>query len=106
MSISGRLKNRIDKIASASMALQRLITRQPRERTFRMGILLADNGERIPVVIKDVNDIGARVEFVSRMELPSSVVIVEPTLKLHCRAHVIWQSSGVAGVQFDLTGAI
>jgi hypothetical protein len=104
MSISGRLKNRIDKIASAGMALRHLITRQPRERTFRMGILLADNGERIPVVIKDVNDTGARVEFVSRMELPASVVLVEPTLKLHRRAHVIWQSGGAAGVQFENAG--
>lgn len=99
MPVSDRLKHRIGKIASATMALPRLMTRPPRERTFRAGLLLA-NGERIAIVVKDVNETGARVEFVSRAELPPSVLLVEPTLKLHRRATVVWQSAGAAGLQF------
>jgi len=100
MSVSDRLKQRIGKIASATLALPRLISRQPRERTFRAGLLLADNGERLSVVVKDVNETGARVEFVSRIELPATVVLIEPTLKLHRRAAVVWQADCAAGLRF------
>jgi hypothetical protein len=100
MSISAQLKHRISKIASASMALPHLMTRKPRERTFRTGVLLGDNGERLHVVIKDVNDAGARVEFISRMELPRTLVLIEPTMKIHRRATVAWQRDGAAGLRF------
>jgi hypothetical protein len=100
MSISDRLKDRIRKIAHSSMALPRLMSRKPRERTFRMGALLGDNGERLPVVIKDVSDDGARVEFISKMELPRTVVLIEPTMKIHRRATVAWQREGAAGLRF------
>jgi len=100
MSISDRLRSRIAKIAGAGVSLSRLRTRTPREPTFRAGMLLLGNGERIPVVIKDVNKTGARIEFVRRVELPPTVTLIEPTLNLRRRAAVAWQDESAAGLRF------
>jgi hypothetical protein len=99
MSISNRLKDRIGKIASAPTMLTRMVSRTAREKTFRTGAIVLEDGERVPVIIKDISERGARIEFVQHIELPASVTLIEPTMKRR-QATVAWQRDGVAGLHF------
>ncbi len=78
----------------------RLIERAFRRPFFRHGALLCEDGQRLNVAVKDLSDGGARVEFYVRTTLPDNVMLCEPTLRLRCRAKVVWQSDGVAGLAF------
>jgi len=75
-------------------------TRPPREPLFRNATLQLDETERLGVVIKNISESGARVEYFLKRQLPPIVVLIEPTLKLRRRARVIWQRDGVAGLEF------
>jgi len=74
--------------------------RADRRVTFKDGSVILPSGERYAVVIKDVSDTGARIEFFVRTTLPDEFVLSEPTLKLRRRVRVTWQRDGVAGLQF------
>jgi hypothetical protein len=67
---------------------------------FRNGTIVIEGGQRLSVAIKDLSEHGARIEFVRRMDLPSVVILMEPMLKLRCRARVVWQREGIAGLEF------
>jgi hypothetical protein len=67
---------------------------------FRNGALAYGSGHRMAVVIKDLSDTGARVEFFQKVTLPIMVTLTEPTLRLRRLAHVVWQIDGVAGLAF------
>jgi hypothetical protein len=74
--------------------------RAKRDAVFKNGTVILPDGARMVVVIKDLSDAGARVEFFARTTLPEEVLLVEPMLKLRRRARVAWQSDGAAGLQF------
>jgi hypothetical protein len=74
--------------------------RAQRDAVFKNGSVILPDGARMVVVIKDLSDAGARVEFFARTTLPEEVLLVEPMLKLRRRARVAWQSDGAAGLQF------
>lgn len=74
--------------------------RAPRQPLYRNGVLIFDDGERLAVIIKDLNDGGARVDFFVHRLLPETVMLAEPTLKLRRRARVVWQGDGAAGLAF------
>jgi PilZ domain len=74
--------------------------RAPRQPLFRTATLVTSGGARQNVAVKDLSETGARIEFHTRSELPSIVMLIEPTLKVHKRARVVWQTEGVAGLQF------
>lgn len=74
--------------------------RQTREQVFKNGTLHYGDGYRLTVVIKDLNEAGARIEFFQQNHLPDLVVLSEPTLRLRRQARVVWQRAGVAGLQF------
>jgi len=84
----------------ATLPLSRQIERAVRQAVFRQGALILVNGEKLRVALKDISATGARVEYFERRELPSLVVLVEPTLKIKSRARVVWQREGVAGLAF------
>ena len=73
--------------------------RAARQSLFRNAALVIGNA-RLPVVIKDLSDEGARIEFFQRMILPEQVWLVEATLRLKRLARVVWQHNGVAGLCF------
>ncbi len=74
--------------------------RASREPHFRNGVLMLGGGQRLNVVIKNLSETGARIDFFVKTELPREVVIHEPTLKLALRARVVWQTEGSAGLEF------
>ena len=78
----------------------RLISRAFRRPFFRHGALLLEDGQRVNVAVKDLSVGGARVEFYQRVPLPENVLLCEPTLRLRCRAKVVWQTEGAAGLAF------
>ncbi len=78
----------------------RLIARAFRRPFFRHGALVFEDGQRLAIAVKDLSEGGARVEFYVRTTLPENVMLCEPTLRLRCRAKVVWQEEGVAGLAF------
>lgn len=81
-------------------ALTRQIERAVRQAVFRQGALILADGEKLPVALKNISATGARVEYFTRRELPLTVTLVEPTLRIKSRARVVWQGDGVAGLAF------
>lgn len=82
------------------VAPPRLIERAFRRPFFRHGALLFEDGQRLNIAVKDLSPGGARVEFYVRTTLPENVMLCEPTLRLRCRAKVVWQMEGAAGLAF------
>lgn len=103
------LADRLRKIAGASAeeTVYSTVTtgekRSERKSTFKAATLSFITGERVDVVVKNVSDTGARVEFLRDIELPDRVMLSEPTLRLKTWAYVIWQTRGAAGLQFVRT---
>lgn len=77
--------------------------RSERKPTFKAATLTFITGERTEVIVKNVSETGARIEFMRDMELPDRVMLTEPTLRLKIWAYVIWQTRGAAGLQFVKT---
>lgn len=77
--------------------------RAERKPTFKAASLAFITGDRVEVVVKNVSDTGARVEFMRDMQLPDRVLLSEPTLRLKTWAYVVWQTRGAAGLQFVKT---
>lgn len=78
----------------------RLIERAFRRPFFRHGALVFEDGQRLNIAVKDLSTGGARVEFYVRTTLPDNVMLCEPTLRLRCRAKVVWQTENAAGLAF------
>ncbi|MFM9863298.1 MAG: hypothetical protein ACKVRO_06800 [Micropepsaceae bacterium] len=73
--------------------------RQQRESVFANATLVHASG-KLPAVVKNMNAVGARVEFTTHVTLQGDVVIVAPTLGLNNRVRVAWQQGGSAGLIF------
>lgn len=71
-----------------------------REPQYKEAVLIFPGGERMKVVIRDLSEGGARVEFFVRAQLPPEVVLTGTNVVLNRRASVVWQSLGVAGLKF------
>lgn len=74
--------------------------RQPRVAGFKPGTLTFTGGERVDVVVKNLNASGARVEYIRGTRLPERVMLTEPQNGVRKWAHVSWQTWGAAGLQF------
>lgn len=77
-----------------------LMNRAFRRPFFRRGTLVFDDGQRLTIAVKDLSIGGARVEYYERTTLPDEVMLCEPSLRLRCRARVVWQIDHSAGLQF------
>ena len=103
------LAQRMRKIAAVSQEEVTYSTVKPGEKrserkpTFKSASLAFITGERVDVVVKNVSETGARVEFMRDMQLPDRVMLSEPTLRLKTWAYVVWQTRGAAGLQFVKT---
>lgn len=74
--------------------------RAPRQLTFKQGTITMQGGERMDVVVKNLSDTGARIEYFRKVHLTEMVVLSEPTMRIKTRARVMWQTDGAAGLQF------
>lgn len=101
--LSERMRKAIERETApppVSHAWTRQIERAVREAVFRQGALILTDGEKFPVALKNISATGARVEFFTHRELPEFVILIEPTLRIKCRARTVWQRDGVAGLAF------
>jgi hypothetical protein len=89
-----------DETAYVDTRIRASSKRPPRNPVFRHGSLQLPTGLKIQIVMKDVSSGGARVEFFERIELPGSVLLIEPTMKIRRWCRVVWQRDGVVGLQF------
>jgi hypothetical protein len=101
--LSERMRKAVERDVApppASFSWTRHVERAVRQAVFRQGALILADGEKLRVALKDISATGARVETFARRELPDLVFLVEPTLRIKCRARVVWQREGVAGLAF------
>ena len=101
--LSERMRKAVDRDTApppASLPLSRQVERAVRQAVFRQGALILADGEKVPVALKNISANGARIEYFTRRDLPATVILVEPTLRIKSRARVVWQRDGVAGLAF------
>ncbi len=102
--LAARMRQIADKPAAADDAYSTpAVTaggRQPRTSTFKQATITLSGGERMEVVVKNVSNTGARIEYFRKITLPDRILISEPTLRLKKWAKVMWQGDGAAGVHF------
>jgi len=72
-----------------------------RKAVFREALLTLEGYYTLRAVITDLSAGGARIEFATRVDLPSRVVISEPISNLKRWARVVWQHEGAAGLAFQ-----
>lgn len=77
--------------------------RAERKPAFKAATLTTIGGERIEVVVKDLNAAGARIEFLRDLHLADRVLFSEHTVPIRTWAYVIWQRRGAAGLEFVKT---
>ena len=102
--LSATLSQRMQRIAEtpasapergAAQTFGKLATRAD---AWRPGTISFQTGERIDVVVKNISDTGARIEFVRSTYLPDRVSLTAQGTSRW--AYVTWQTWGMAGLQF------
>ncbi|MFZ4687578.1 MAG: hypothetical protein ACOYMK_18480 [Hyphomonadaceae bacterium] len=102
--LSATLSQRMQRIAETPAsapergAAQTFGKRATRADAWRPGTINFQTGERMDVVVKNVSDTGALIEFVRGAYLPDRVKLT--TQGTSRWAYVTWQTWGVAGLQF------
>ncbi len=74
--------------------------RAERESIYKHATIQLRDGERLAVVMKNISETGARIEFFKNIILSDVVFVMEPTLKIRTWAEVMWHDDGAAGVKF------
>ncbi len=74
--------------------------RAQRDKVFKPAIALTAYGEKVPVVIKNSSETGARVEFFANRPLKERLLLSESSLALRCWAEVVWEGENAAGLRF------
>lgn len=102
--LSSTLSQRMQRIAATPalapdrVAVQKFGKRAIRVDAWRPGTISFQTGERMDVVVKNISDTGARIEFVRSTYLPDRVKLTAQGTSRW--AYVTWQTWGVAGLQF------
>lgn len=102
-SVSGALAARVRKIAETTRPAPRApvaAKRQVRAPSFKPGTLTFVGGERLSVMVTNISDRGARVEYVRGTRIPECVQLIEPMTGTKKWAYVSWQTWGMAGLEF------
>ena len=98
----GKLAERVRAVAEtpSKPAVHMSPKRAPREPQWKPGTLTFTGGERLAVVVKNISEEGARVEYVRGTHLPERVLLTEPSQRINRWAYVTWQTWGIAGLKF------
>jgi hypothetical protein len=104
------LADRMRRISSSPPPEERTYTsvhqdnkRAPRQPTFKQATVTTRGGERIAVIVKNISDSGARIEYMREATLGDHVLLSEPTMHIKTWAEVMWQARGAAGLKFVRT---
>lgn len=74
--------------------------RSTRAPTYKQATITLTGGERMDVVVKNMSNTGARIEYFRKVELTEHVLLSEPTMRIRTWAKVVWQKDGAAGLHF------
>lgn len=74
--------------------------RAQRDAVFKPAIAVTAFGEKVPVVIKNISETGARVEFFQNRPLKERLLLSESSLALRCWAEVVWEGDNAVGLRF------
>lgn len=74
--------------------------RPARAPTYKPAVLILSGGEKLPVIIKNLSDTGAKIEFFQNRELIGEVRLVEQSVGLNAEAEITWQEAGMIGLRF------
>ena len=75
--------------------------RPTRTPTYKPAFLILAGGEKLPVVIKNLSDTGAKVEFFQNRELTGQMRLVEQSIDLNVIVEIAWQKDGVIGLTIN-----
>jgi len=69
---------------------------------YKRAALILETGERVDVAVRNISEIGARVDFHGGgIGSSSRVTLLEPSLGLKKRARIIWRDQRSAGLSFE-----
>jgi len=69
---------------------------------FKRACLILETGERVDVAVRNISEVGARIDFHGGAGgMSSHVTLMEPSLGLKKRARVIWKDQRSAGLSFE-----
>ena len=74
--------------------------RSQRIDVFRPALLTLTRGEKVPAIIRNISETGARIEFFQYQALSDVVLLSEPTASMRVFAEVVWDKDGAGGLQF------
>jgi hypothetical protein len=98
-----RLKAIADREAPSADTYESISTshrRPSRTPAYKPAVLVIGGGEKLPVVIKNLSETGAKVAFFQNRELSGQVRLVEQSISLNAVAHIAWQRDGMLGLTF------
>lgn len=75
--------------------------RAARKTIYKQGTLRLEQGEQLPVVIRNLSYTGCRLEFLMQIRPAGRVLLMEPSLPLEIWADVVWQGEGACGLVFE-----
>jgi hypothetical protein len=87
--------------ASAPKLPSRIKPRSPRAEKYKHGVLLLPDGERVDVILRNLSEKGARIDFYAgNTGLSGPVLLLEPSLGLKKQAIIVWKDRNSAGLLF------
>jgi len=103
--LSGTFAERVRRISESAPSFEAKAPatgaqRARRAPAYRPGTLTLMGGERIDVVVTNLSNAGARIQFKRGTPLPERVRLSEPRTGKDKWAYVMWQGDRVAGLQF------
>jgi hypothetical protein len=76
--------------------------RPPRQSRFKRGELMLETGLRLQVVVKNLSETGARIDFhEGGTDIFGRVQLIEPSVGLKRWARVVWKDQASAGLKFE-----
>jgi hypothetical protein len=76
--------------------------RPPRQARFKRGEIMLETGLRLQVVVKNLSETGARIDFhEGGTDIFGRVQLIEPSVGLKRWARVVWKDQASAGLKFE-----
>lgn len=72
-----------------------------RKEAFKQGLFLSASGERVQIVLKNISDTGARVDFFSGTAIFGQGELIVPSLGIKRSVRVVWKDQNSAGLRFE-----
>ena len=93
--------NRADAAPGSSAKPIRNKRRTERKSAFKQGILISSSGERVEIVLKNISDAGARIDFFrGGSAIAGEAVLSVPTLGIKRNVRIVWKDQTSAGLEF------